>query len=113
MSRKPIRKRKGALVVGSSTGSTSVEGLDRFKAFHVSNLRPDTTEDNLKNFLKKNFSNVICEKLVSRYPEEYASFKVLIPRSEYEKALDSENWPNKVNVHHFFHRRKIHRPQID
>lgn len=110
---RPTGKRRKALVVGSSPDSTSVEGLDKCKASHVSNLRPDTTEENLHNFLKQNFSIVICEKLVSRYPEHYSSFNLSISSSDYEEALDSANCPNKVNVHHLFHRSKIQIPQIN
>lgn len=105
--KKTNRKRRKTLVVGSYSGSSSVEGVDSYKALHVSNLRPDTTAEELQTFLRQNFSVVKCEKLSSRFPDAYSSFKVLIPSSEYKKALDGSNWPNKVNVHHFFHRRKM------
>lgn len=106
------RKPRKTLVVGTYSGAADVEGLDKFKAFHVSNLKPDTSVENLQNFLKNKFSNVICEKLSSRYPNSYSSFKVLIPSSEYNKALEGSNWPNKVNVHHFFHRKRTNQDQL-
>lgn len=104
--KKNLTSRK-ALVVGSYSGSTNVEGLDKFKAFHVSNLKPDTKVEDLENFLKKNFTNVKCVKLESRYPETYSSFKVLISDLDYDKALVASNWPNKANIHRFFHRKEI------
>ncbi|XP_045474993.1 uncharacterized protein LOC123680915 [Harmonia axyridis] len=53
------RKPRKTLVVGTYSGAADVEGLDKFKAFHVSNLKPDTSVENLQNFLKNKFSNVI------------------------------------------------------
>lgn len=99
--------RNRPLVVGSFSGSTSVEGVEKFKAFHVSNLKPSTTVEDLQSFLNKNFAIAKCEKLSSKYPDSYSSFKVLIPDSDYEKALDGSNWPNKANVHRFFRPRVV------
>lgn len=101
-----LRTRK-TLITGTYSESSEVEGLDRFRTFHVSNLKPDTTIENLRNILQRNFSNFTCEKLDSRYLEYYSSFKVLIPASDNEKALGSSKWPNKANVNRFFRRRKL------
>ncbi|KAK9882620.1 hypothetical protein WA026_016683 [Henosepilachna vigintioctopunctata] len=102
---KKSSKPRKTLVVGTDSGAADVEGLDKFKAFHVSNLKPETNVESLQNFLKNKFSKVKCEKLTSRYPDSYASYKVLIPSSEYSKALDTSSWPNKVTVNHFFHKK--------
>lgn len=111
--RNKSRKPRKTLVVGTGSSDGGVEGLEKFKALHVSNLKPDTTIEELQNFLKNKFSNVKCEKLASRYPDSYSSFKVLIPSTEYDKALNGSNWPNKVTVHHFFHRRGMNRDRED
>lgn len=108
--KRSIRKRSRALVVGSCSGNSSVEGNEKFSIFHVTNLKPETTAENLQDFLKSNFSSVRCEKLTSRYPENYSSFKVTIPSSDYEKALDGSNWPIRASIHRFFRPRKINRP---
>lgn len=105
--RRSARKSNKTLVVGSCSGDTSVEGIEKMKVFHVSNLKPDTTADELRDFLKSKFSSVKCERLTSKYPESYSSFKVCIPSSEYDKALDGSNWPNRASVHRFFQQRKI------
>lgn len=107
--KRTTRKRK-ALVIGSFSGDSTVEGIDKFKALHVSNLKPETSVENLQNFLKKNFTNIQCEKLISKYPESYSSFKVLVPESEYEKALVGSIWPNKASVRRFFQPRKVKHP---
>lgn len=100
--KKKAKKRSRTLVVGSNSESSSVEGVGKFKAFHLSNLKPDTTTENLQKFLNEHFTSVKCEKLTSKFPDSYSSFKVLILSSEYDKALDGSNWPNKASVHRFF-----------
>lgn len=103
ISRKQKRKNRSPLVVGNCA---EVQGVERMRAFHVSRLRPDTTAESLRDFLKGRFSSVECERLQSRYPDSYASFKVLIPSSEYDKVQIADNWPNYASIHHFFQKRK-------
>lgn len=105
--RSPKRK---ALVVGTNSVNTNVEGIEKYRALHVSNLKTETSTEDLQNFLKTKFSDIKCEKLVSKYPESYSSFKVLIPSSEFEKALDGSNWPNKASINRFFQRKQPNRP---
>lgn len=101
------RKPNRTLVTGDYAGSTNVQGIERLRPFHVTNLRPDTTAEDLVSFLRQNFSgNVMCEPLKSRFPESYSSFKVMIPASEYSKAVSPSNWPKHANVRHFF-RQKV------
>lgn len=70
ISRKSKRKNnRPALVAGNSQNSTTVQGMEKQKAFHVSRLHPDTKVEDLKNFLNKKFINSTCEKLESKYPE--------------------------------------------
>lgn len=107
--KRSTRRHNQSLVVGSNTGDSSVEGIEKFSAFHVSNLKPETTEVNHQNLLKNHFTSVRCERLTSKYPDSYSSFKVLIPKSEYEKALNGSNWPNRASVHRFFVPRKTNR----
>lgn len=107
--RRPGQRRR-ALVLGSCSENTTVEGIEKLKIFHVSNLKPETTVESLNDFLKVKFSSVRCEKLTSKYPENYSSFKVFISSSEYDKALDGTNWPNRASIHHFFQPRKNNPP---
>lgn len=109
---KPKRRSSRTLVVGNFSGSSNVQGIDKMKFLHVSNLKPSTTADDLFTFLTRNFSNNIkCEPLKARYPESYASFKVEIPTSEYDKALVASNWPNRANVRPFYQRRLTDQPR--
>lgn len=96
------RSPRRALVVGNFTGDSSVGGVVKYKALHVTGLQPDTSAENLITFLQPKFSSVKCEALKSKYPESYASFKVLIPKNEFDKAKDASCWPNNVSVYNFF-----------
>lgn len=109
---KRTKKRSSrTLVVGNFSGPSNVEGIEKFRALHVTNLKPDTTVENLQVFLGGKFSQVKCEALSSRYPQDYASFKVMIPTDEYDRALIGTNWPNRAIVHNFFQRKKANKDQ--
>lgn len=85
------KKRKSfrrALVVGNYSRVSNIEGIEKYKPLHVTNLKPDTTAEELLTFLQPNFTDAKCEALKSKYPESYSSFKVLIAKSQFEKALD-------------------------
>lgn len=110
--KKSKKSSRRALVVGNYSGKSSIEGIEKFKPLHVTNLKPGTTPEDLLTFLKPNFTDVKCEALKSKYPESYASFKVLIPKSKFDKALDASCWPKNVSVHHFFQRRGPHPTQV-
>lgn len=108
--RKTNKKPNKIQIIGCSSMDSLVEGIEKFRPFHVSNLKPEITADDLQSFLSKNFSNVKCEKLVSRYPESYSSFKVLLPSSDYEKAMNASNWPKRASVHRFFQPKPMKNP---
>lgn len=96
------------LVVGNFAGSATVEGIVKYKALHVTNLKLSTSVADLVKFLQTNFTDVKCEALKSRYPESYASFKVLIPYDEYDKIKMESNWPKGCSVHNFYQRKKTY-----
>lgn len=102
---KRVKKPEKKLIVGKFGGPSTVEGVDRTSALHVFNLKPNTTASDLQSFLCSSFPEVVCTPLNSRYPDRYSSFKVLISRTNYDKAMDASLWPNKACVRDFFERR--------
>lgn len=104
--KKPKRHSNRTLVVGEFS-SANVQGIEKMKTLHVTNLRPDVKKEDFQSFLLQKFSaNVKCEPLNSRFPEAYSSFKVTIPISDYDKALIPSNWPNHASVRNFFRSKK-------
>lgn len=100
------------MVIGESSEISTVEGIEKLKAFHVSRLRPDTSAADLQTFSNKNFTNVKCEPLTSKYPESYASFQVLIRKSELDKVQDATNWPKNSSVNYFFRNPRVKKQDI-
>ena len=95
-------------VIGSNNSTQNNVTLKTVpkKAFlYVSRLHPDTTCQNLMNFLKPKFPEIQCASLESKYPDNYSSFKVTINLENNKVAMDSATWPDGAYVSRFFHRR--------
>lgn len=107
VSSKGVKKRNRKLIVGNFSGTATVEGVDRTITLHVSNLKPNTSTDDLCEFLRQNFPEVTCSALTSRHPDLYSSFKVGISKTNYAKAMNASMWPNKACVRHFFQRKIV------
>ncbi|CAG9818878.1 unnamed protein product [Phaedon cochleariae] len=67
--KRPREKQRGNLSVGNFSGRASVEGIEKSLDLHVYNLKPNTTVEELKNFLVPTFSGLKCEPLQPRYPD--------------------------------------------
>lgn len=100
--KKHFTKRKNNTIHGTSN-EASIKGATRYAFLHVSRLQPDLTEDKLIQYLEmKKFTSIKCEKLQSKYPEEYSSFKVSIPMCNLEDIKKPEVWPQDVCINRFF-----------
>lgn len=67
-------------------------------------MNSEITTKNLENFLSENFIDVKYEKLVSRYPDSYSSFKVLLPCLESENFIDDLIDPKELAFTSFLSR---------
>ncbi|XP_053610304.1 uncharacterized protein LOC128675163 [Plodia interpunctella] len=84
---------------GGSVISTDIEGTERKKYLHVWRLKKETATENLEAYVKK-----ICgkecplkvEKINHKTERDYASFRIGVPESHYDKLCQSDVWP--VNV---------------
>lgn len=70
--------------------------------FHTTNWDPDTDEDVLIAYLRDVVKEVQVEKLISRNPSKYASFKVTVPKDEASKVTGKGVWPGGILVNQFF-----------
>lgn len=95
------------MVVGQCSEPTTVQGVEKLRALHVSRLSSSTTIEDLQAFLSKKFNNVKCELLKPRFPETYSSFKVIVPVSEFVKVKDANNWPKNASFNFFYQGRKM------
>ncbi|KAK4875081.1 hypothetical protein RN001_011503 [Aquatica leii] len=72
---KKRNKKKMNTIKSEVDNSTTLQGVAKMGELHVYRLRPDTTAEQLKNYLiERGSQNVYCDSLTSKYPKEYASF---------------------------------------
>ncbi|KAJ3664263.1 hypothetical protein Zmor_008445 [Zophobas morio] len=103
-------KRRSKPIVGSgvsSSGNTLVGVPKRNKtsSFHISRLLPGTTVEDVVAFFASTSSEINCEKMSSKHPEVYSSFKITVPNSLTESVMDPNFWPSGVTVNKFFWKR--------
>ena len=99
-------KGKRPIIVGKKTDVTSkdkLQGVPKFISLHVYSIAPDTEAVTVNDFLKPKFPEVIVEKLSSRNPSLYSSFRVDISGNNLEAALEANLWPSNACVRRFFH----------
>lgn len=103
---KKIKTTKNSLLIGNYCGPSTIQGVEKTVALHVYNLQPNTTADDLRLFLSKNFPEVTCSALTSRNPDIYSSFKVVISKGNYDKAMNPSLWPTNACIRQFFQRKR-------
>lgn len=97
--------RKLDVIKGNNKTLTEIKGATKYSHLHVYRLDPGMTTEHLINYIKsKNIPAVQCEKLRSRHPETYASFKVSVPEKYYEELMKPEMWPEEVRLNRFLQR---------
>lgn len=65
------------------------------------------TSHEVKDYLRMKFPEVEVEKMESRFPKLYSSFKITIDETNIDEAMNPELWPEGAMVNRFFHQRKI------
>ncbi|KAJ3644214.1 hypothetical protein Zmor_026884 [Zophobas morio] len=98
-------------IIGSSASCNIIKSAPKKAHLHVYRLHPNATGDHLEQFLQQKLSDFQCEKLKSKHPEEYSSFKVPINFDELNKATDPELWPTGTCINRFFHKGTKSTPQ--
>lgn len=105
ISKKQKQPKKKNNTVYGTVENTLIKGVTRYSHFHICKLQPSTcAEDVVKYLESKNICDVKCEKIVSRFPNEYSSFKVSVPFKYKEEITKAELWPQDVGINPFLHR---------
>ncbi|PZC79692.1 hypothetical protein B5X24_HaOG216092 [Helicoverpa armigera] len=89
-------KRKNPIKRGGNSMVVSIKAIERKKYLHVWRLDKATTEENLLEYIKKLIgedSEITIEKLKPKTERDYASFKIGLIESKFNKLCDSEVWP--------------------
>jgi hypothetical protein len=105
-----IRKqdpKKSIFITGDSEDDDKLKLAVRKSYLFVSRLDPTTTTDELMNFLKGRVNEVCTvEKLSSRHPSDYSSFKIGVTQTVFKEAFTSTFWPKGVFVSKFLFSKK-------
>lgn len=94
-------------IVGNGSLATNhvLKSTDNFAFLHVYKLHPTTSVQELEDFLKPIVGEIKCEKLNSRNPEYYSSFKLTIDDCHVPEVMSANLWPKGVCINKFFHPR--------
>jgi hypothetical protein len=112
-------KKRRPLIIGSGEQIINDNGEDfavikkiRKSTFHLTRVNPNKTAEDVFNYVSSRIRNpcesedikpdVKVEKLKSRFPESYSSFKIIVNSEFYGTLLSSEFWPNGVAVRKFY-----------
>lgn len=103
---KTVQKHVRKNFVGKSQNSGIKSVCPMFKPAEVflSRIHPDTKEDEILVFAKKQFQNatdVQCEKLSTKY-NTYNSFKVSLSGIAFRDSVNLNNWPEGILVKRYF-----------
>jgi len=78
----------------SNSNQSTLKVVDTKRWIFISRVQPGTSEDDVITYLENaGIVNSVCTKLKTSY-DTYASFKVGVPESEFDKVFCAEFWPN-------------------
>ncbi|KAJ3646919.1 hypothetical protein Zmor_024478 [Zophobas morio] len=104
-SKKRHRRESNKPIIGCSVDNSTPKAVPRRSFIHVYRLNPSTTTKDIEDHLcMSNICTFGVEKLQSRYPDLYSSFKVTIDHKDQDVAMKPETWPRGSCVNRFFHR---------
>lgn len=93
-------------ITGSNTHITNFRAVSKKTEVFVSRLHPATTTDQIRAYLCKEFPEIECESLTSKYPENYASFKITVNADNYTCIMNPDVWPDGTFINKFFRKRR-------
>lgn len=92
-------------ITGANKDNKDIKAATKKAEIFVSRIHPSTKITDLQNYLNNDFPESKCEELISKHPEHYRSFKILIDEHHKNQIMDPNFWPCGVYINHFFRRR--------
>lgn len=91
-------------IVGSKAveKGCGIKAAVAYSHLHLYRLHPETTIENVKMYLLKDFPEVLVEKLNSAHPDVYSSFKISVSEINQQRAMDPDLWPEGARINRFF-----------
>lgn len=97
---------KSKTIKGSAL-SSNLKAIVKFNHVYVTRLDKTITVEDINKYLnEKGFAVVNCEKMNSKRPDIYSSFRVGVPVNDINKLKQADIWPVGAYVNTFFWRMK-------
>ncbi|KAJ3655985.1 hypothetical protein Zmor_015092 [Zophobas morio] len=102
------RKKKRNFIRGKASATnendTLIKAVPRNGYIYVGNLHPNTSENDLKLFLKSKFSDkeISVDKLPKRPTAKSVSFKITVEKTIFKDFFKEELWPEGILVKKFY-----------
>lgn len=97
-----FRSRRSAVIYGNGQGTSDFKGVKKYIDYHVSRLPPELeVADVIKYLNGKNITDIKCLKMVSKYPEEYSSFKISVCLNQDKEFCNPDIWPEFCVINRF------------
>ena len=89
-------------MIQGSASNIVLKGTPKFAHLHVSRLDKDTTQEVVLQYLRTSgFSTAECEKVISKYPDRYSSFKISVPFAQLNEVKKPDLWPSGACINPF------------
>ena len=92
-------------VTGSNTTERNIRTVPRMGTLSVYHLHPETTENELKNYLTHSAANITFNVKLLKTNEHQSAFKVSFPLEYVDQVYKSEIWPQGATVRRFVFRK--------
>ncbi|KAK9679379.1 hypothetical protein QE152_g40079 [Popillia japonica] len=97
--------------VGRAT-DTNLRAVVSCPHLYLSKLDKNRTFEDVQNYLMgKGFPEFECQKMVSKRPDIYSSFKVGVPVSRIDELKNPDCWPEGTHISPFFWKIKSHKEE--
>lgn len=90
------------VIRGENKEIKDLRAAPRLAYLHVFRLCPKTTAEDVSRYIGQLCTGVAVEMLASRHPEEYSSFKLVVPFQHLEVLKNPNVWPAGTNIKKFF-----------
>lgn len=109
-------KRKPALIIGTAVKNSRTfisTPTHLLMSIHLTRVSTEARKEDIEEYIQEELKilhpesetfDIKLEKLNSRYPDKYSSFKITCPKIYYSNLIDNKFWPNGIAVKRYFTR---------
>jgi len=94
------------LIIGTSTDNYKLKATEKKKWLFIGKVHKANNLDDLKEHIKNllNNNDFECARMNTKYDTN--CFKLGVKEEDYEKIIDSKNWPQNIKISRFIFQNK-------